>query len=142
VHKVVHDFMLLTLFGNLTGDGTKDFTTISGPPTMVDQIEFQTAIGGSATPKVVFAPVGPAFQVSDASFGVSASRKDTHKLTMGLYLDTPGATEAKNLRNALFDGLIVGNLITASGGKAERGAAKAVEQFLQQKIFRPTVVLQ
>lgn len=142
VRKMVHDFMLLTLFGNLTGDGTKDFITIGGPPTMVDQLEFQTTIGGSATPKVVFAPVGPAFQLSDANLGVSASRRDTHKLTMGLYLDTAGATEAKNLRNALFDGLIVGNLITASGGKAELGAAKAVEQFLQQKIFRPTIVFQ
>lgn len=141
VHKVIHDFMLLTLFGNLTGDGSKDFITINGPPTMVDQLEFQTTIGGSATPKVVFAPIGPAFQLSDASLGVSATRRDTHKLTMGLFLDTAGATEVKNLRSALFDGF-TGNLITATGGRAELGAAKAVEQFLQQKIFRPTIVFQ
>ncbi|WP_194479556.1 hypothetical protein [Bradyrhizobium sp. CCBAU 53338] len=143
VHKMVYDFMLLSFFGNLTGDGSKDFVSLSAsaPPTMVDQLEFQTTIGGSATPKVVFAPIGPAFQVSDATLGVSAMRKDTHKLTMGLYLDQGGAKEVRNVRTALFDGF-AGNLITATGGRAELGAARAVEQFLQQKIFKPTIVIQ
>jgi len=40
--KVVQDFLELTLFGNLSGDGTKDVTNVGGPPTMVDQLEFQT----------------------------------------------------------------------------------------------------
>lgn len=142
VKKMVYDFTLLAFFGNLTGDGSKDFINISGPPTMVDQLEFQTTIGGTASPKVVFAPVGPAFQLSDATLGVSATRRDTHKLTMGLYLDKLGATEVKNVRTALFEGLVPGSLITASGGRAELGAAKAVEQFLLQKIFRPTIVIQ
>lgn len=143
VHKMVRDFMLLSFFGNLTGDGTKDFISLgaSAPPTMVDQLEFQTTIGGSATPKIVFAPLGPAFQVADATLGVSATRRDTHKLTMGLYLDQGGTTEVKNVRTALFDGFS-GFLITAKGGRAELGAARAVEQFLQQKIFRPTIVIQ
>jgi len=141
VRKMVRDFMLLSFFGNLTGDGTKDFINISAPPTMVDQLEFQTSIGGSVTPKVVFAPIGPAFQVSDATLGVSALRRDNHKLTMGLYLDQGGAKEVKNVRTALFDGFS-GFLITATGGRAELGAARAVEQFLQQKIFRPTIVIQ
>jgi hypothetical protein len=143
VHKMIYDFMLLAFFGNLTGDGSKDFISLSAsaPPTMVDQLEFQTTVGGSATPKVVFAPIGPAFQVSDATLGVSAMRRDTHRLTMGLYLDQGGAKEVRNVRTALFDGFS-GNLITATGGRAELGAARAVEQFLQQKIFKPTIVIQ
>src|ERR1019366_2857714 len=77
IDRVVHDFVLLTLFGNLSGK-SKDVTTVSGPPTMVDQLQFQTTIGGAATPKITFIPLGRAFQVSDASFPISASRKDTH----------------------------------------------------------------
>jgi hypothetical protein len=34
-----------------------------------------------------------------------------------------------------------GNLITASGSRAELGAAQAVEQFLTQKLFKPTIVV-
>jgi hypothetical protein len=135
IDRVVHDFLLLTLFGNLSGK-SKDVTTVSGPPTMVDQLQFQTTIGGAATPKIVFTPVGRAFQVSDASFPVSVSRRDTHQLTVGLYLDKTGAKEIGGVRTAIF-----GSLITATGGRAEQGAAKAVEQFLAQKIFKPTIVL-
>jgi hypothetical protein len=138
MEKMVQDFLRLTLFGNLSGgEGKQDVVLVAGPPTMVDQLEFQTIIGGSATPKVTFLPMGRAFQLADASFGVSASRTDTHQLTVGLYLDKAGAAEIGNLRGAIF-----GDLITASGGRAEQGAAKAVEQFLQQKLFKPTIVLQ
>lgn len=137
IDRVVHDFLLLTLFGNLGGKlKDKDVTSVSGPPTMVDQLQFTTTIGGAATPKIVFTPVGRAFQVSDASFPISASRKDVHQLTVGLYLDKTGAKEIGGARTAIFHGLI-----TASGGRPEQGAAKAVEQFLAQKIFRPTIVL-
>jgi hypothetical protein len=134
--KVVQDFLELTLFANLSGDG-KDVTKVTGPPTMVDQLEFQTTIGGTASPKVTFLPLGSAFSVSDASFGVTAIRQDIHKLTIGLYLDTTGTSAIGGYRAAIFGG----NLITASGGIPERGAAKAVEQFLQQKLFRPTIVI-
>lgn len=136
IDRVVHDFLLLTLFGNLSGK-SKDVTTVSGPPTMVDQLQFQTTIGGSATPKITFIPLGRAFQVSDASFPFSASRKDTHQLTVGLYLDTTGAKEIGGVRTGIFSG----TFITASGGRAEQGAALAVQQFLAQKIFKPTIVL-
>jgi hypothetical protein len=137
MERMVQDFLQLTLFGNLSGDGKADVTKVAGPPTMVDQLQFQTVIGGSATPKVTFLPIGRAFQVADASLGVAASRTDTHQLTVGLYLDTTGAKEIGGVRTALF-----GGLITASGGSAERGAAAAVEQFLQQKLFKPTIVIQ
>jgi hypothetical protein len=136
IDRVVHDFLLLTLFGNLSGK-SKDVTTVSGPPTMVDQLQFVTTISGSATPKITFMPQGSAFQLSDASFPISASRKDTHQLTVGLYLDKTAAKQIGGVRSAIFRG----NLITASGGRAEQGAAQAVEQFLAQKIFKPTIVV-
>jgi hypothetical protein len=136
MERAVHDFLLLTVFGNLSGDG-KDVTKVAGPPTMVDQLEFVTTIGGSATPKVDFSPVGRTFQVADASFGLSALRQDTHKLTVGMFLDQAGAVEVTNVRTAVF-----GGLITWSGGNAERGAARAVEQFLQLKIFPRAIVFQ
>lgn len=137
IDRVVKDFMLLTLFGNLGGKTKdKDVTIVSGPPTMVDQLQFTTTIGGGATTKLTFTPVGRAFQVSDASFPITASRKDIHQLTVGLYLDKTGAKEIGGVRSAIFR-----NLITASGGRAEQGAARAVEQFLAQKIFKPTIVV-
>jgi hypothetical protein len=104
---------------------------------MVDQLQFITAIGGGATPKVTFIPKGPTFQTSDASLPVSISRKDTHLLTVGLYLDQAGAKEIGGVRTGIFSG----SLITASGGKAEQGAAAAVQQFLTLKLFKPTIVV-
>jgi hypothetical protein len=139
IDKVVHDFLLMTLFENLSGpsaDVKKNLTT-SGPPTMVDQLQFLTTIGGGATPKITFIPKGRAFQAADASFPITASRKDTHLLTVGLYLDKTAAKEISGVRTAIFRG----GLITASGGAAEQGAAKAVEQFLALKIFKPTIVV-
>jgi hypothetical protein len=133
IDKVVHDFMLMTLFENLDAV-SKDVTALkAGPPTMVDQLQFTTLIGGTATPKIVFIPKGPSFQFSDASFPVAASRKDIHQLTVGLYLNKTGAKEIGGVRMGLFQS----QYITASGGAAERGAAAAVQQFLALKIFRP-----
>jgi hypothetical protein len=154
VKRVVVDFMLLTLFANLSAvdkDITK-ITTVEGPPTMVDQLQFITLIGGSATPKVTFIPLGRNFDFADASLGLAASRKDTHQLTVGLYLDKQAAKEIGADRKAFFArgrgaetsvarSTVFGTLITASGSRAEVGAAKAVEQFLTQKLFKPTIVV-
>jgi len=134
--KAIQDFLELSLFANLSGDG-KDVTKVTGPPTMVNQLGFQTTIGGTGTPKITFLPLGEAFSVSDATLGVTATRQDIHKLTVGLYLDSSGAKVIGNYRSAIFGG----NLITASGGAPERGAARAVEQFLQQKLFKQTIVI-
>jgi hypothetical protein len=81
----------------------------------------------------VFAPKGPNFQASDSTFPVTISRKDTHQLTVGLYLGTGEAKVLGGVRTAIYEGA----LITASGGRAEQGAANAVQQFLALKIFRP-----
>jgi hypothetical protein len=151
IDAVVHDFLVLTLFGNLSGDASKDILTTKGPPTMVDQLQFLTTIGGSATPMVTFTPVGPGTVVSNATLGLAASRTDTHTLTVGLYLAAPGVTVINEVRPSIFQGVFVppavpaqepvttfGGLLTASGGTAEQGAAKAVEQFLTLRLFQPT----
>ena len=152
---VVHDFLVLTLFGNLSGDADKDITTsIKGPPTMVDQLQFTTTVGGSAIPMVTFTPVGPGTVVSNAALGLMASRTDTHTLTIGLYLAAPGVKVINEARLGILQGTFVpptvpaqepvtsfGGLITASGGTAELGAAKAIEQFLTQRLFQPNVVV-
>lgn len=136
MRKVVQDFLRLTLFGNLAGGDAGDVTDVKGPPTMVDQLEFQTLIGGSVTPKVTFIPPGRPFHVADASLGISISRRDTHKLTVGLYLDETGARVIDDVRAGIFQ-----DLLTATGGRAERGAARAVDQFLRQKIFQPQIIV-
>jgi hypothetical protein len=136
IDRVIHDFLFLTLFANLSGK-SKDVITASGPPTMVEQLQFVTTIGGSATPKITFMPTGGAFQLGDVSLPVSASRKDTHQLTIGLYLDQTAVKQIGRVRAGIFSGAF----ITASGGIAEQGAAKAVEQFLAQKVFKPTIIV-
>jgi len=137
MERVVQDFLLLSLFGNLSGDATKDVTKAEGPPTMVDQLEFTTTLGGTVTPKATFSPAGSAIHVADASFGLNVSRTDTHKLTVGLYLDQTGSKEIGAVRHGIFQ-----DLVTATGGRAQRGAAAAVDQFLRQRIFQPKIVVQ
>lgn len=171
VKRVVIDFMQLTLFGNL-GNLNKDAGKVAaptkGPPTMVDQLQFITAFGGTVTPKLTFIPLGRNFSFADANLGLTNTRKDTHQLTVGLYLDEDAAKEIVADRRDIFDGgrwrlaqrkeprparlnpvkltavprsPFFGSLITASGSRAELGAAQAVEQFLTQKLFKPTIVV-
>jgi hypothetical protein len=134
---VIHDFLALTLFGNLAGK-SDDVTVNKGPPTMVDQLEFATTVGGAVNPKVTFTPVGKFLHVADSSATLSGSRVDTHKLTVGLFLGDAGVTGLNQVRSELFRG----TLITASGGPTERGAAIAVEQFLTQQLFQPKITVQ
>ncbi|MCA0032651.1 hypothetical protein [Mesorhizobium sp. B263B2A] len=131
MERAVDDFLVLALFGNLAGSDSKDVTAVKGPPTMVDQLEFKTTVSGTVNPSVTFSPGGPDFHISEAALGVTNSRTDTHKLTVGLYLDTSGVKQIEKARADIFLGLI-----TAAGGPAEQGAATAVDQFLKQKIFR------
>jgi hypothetical protein len=135
--KVVQDFLVLTLFDNLSADASKDVTLTKGPPTMVDQLDFVTTIGGTATPKITFTPVGTGLHVADASIGLTASRKDEHKLTVGLYLAAAGEQSIGPIRAGLFQ-----SFVAARGGPAEKGAAAAVDQFLRQKALQPKVFIQ
>jgi hypothetical protein len=133
IAKLIKEFALMSLFENLDAVNKDVATVKKGPPSMVQQLIFTTEIGGGATPKIVFAPTGPNFQASNATFPVTISRKDTHQLIVGLYLDKG---EAKVL-GGVRPGIYAGGLITASGGPAEQGAANAVQQFLALKIFKP-----
>ena len=52
----------------------------AGRPTLTDEVTFTTTISAGVTPKVTIS-VGPiSFGLTDATFGVAASRKDIHKL--------------------------------------------------------------
>lgn len=137
MERVVQDFLVLTLFGNLSGDSSKDITSSKGPPTMVEQLEFTTTVGGSTTPKVTFVSVGSGIHVADASLGLSTSRTDTHKLTTGLYLVPEGEKLLGEAKPGIFQGLIA-----AKGSAAERGAARAVDQFLEQKLNQTNIIIQ
>lgn len=132
LEKVIQDFIRLTLFGSLGGPPGRE----AGPPTMVDTLEFTTIFSLTATPKVVFTPVGNALQVLDASLIANVTRKDVHKVTVGLAIATAAVSQVGPLRSALF-----GPLLTASGGRSEQAAAAAINQALTLQIFQPNVVV-
>ena len=131
---IIQEFVRLTLFANLTSDEDV-LKNPSGPPTIVDALQFHTEISGAGTPKVEFSPVGNAFRVADASLTGSVLRRDLHKVTVGLALDKAGATEVASVRSLYF-----GSLLTASGGRSELAAAAAVSQYLNLTLFRRIVI--
>jgi hypothetical protein len=130
IEPFVHEFVRLALFTNLGVD--KD----SGAPTMVDTLQFQTTLSGSAVPKVVFSPVGRAFQLADASLTAAVSRKDVHKLTMGLSVLPAPVAQAPTGEKPLF-----GRLLTSKGGGTRQSAANAVDQELTRQALSKTVVV-
>lgn len=95
VDRTVKDFSRLLLFGGLAGKEGK----AGAAPTMTDDLIFTTAVSLSATPKVVFAPVGTALRVADASLDLSVGRTDKHQVTIGLAVDVAGVD---SLRGFLF----------------------------------------
>ncbi|MGY4157883.1 hypothetical protein ACVINW_003725 [Bradyrhizobium sp. USDA 4461] len=133
--KMIKEFTLMSLFENLDAVNKDVAAVKKGPPSMVQQLQFTTTIGGGASPKIVFAPKGASLQVTDVSFPIALSRKDTHQLTVGLYLDKGEGKILEAARGPIYEG----SLITATGGRAEQGAARAVQQFLALKIFKPAL---
>ncbi len=134
VKHMVQDFINLTLFANLAGKKDKP----EGPPTLVDALEFETTISGTAAPKVAFTPVGTALSVTDAALTGTLSRKDTHKVTMALAIAGTGARRLKPVRTELFTPSLLSTSVTSD---AERRAAEALNQALTLKIFRPTIIV-
>jgi len=132
IEGMISDFVNLTLFGNLQGNTP----TGEGPPTLVDGLEFITTISGSATPQVTFSPVGMGLSVTDANVTGKLSRKDQHKVTVGLAVDKGNSPLVEPLRATLF-----GPLLTATGGRTERIAAEAVNQALTSKLFNRTIIV-
>jgi hypothetical protein len=139
VKPMIQDFIVLTLFGGLSGPAGDKGAAPKGPPTLVDQLAFTTEVSGTVTPTITFTPVGSALQVADASLSALADRKDVHKVTMGLAIAGPGVNLIGALRNSLFALPLVTTHPTASNG--EQNAAAAVNQFLTLKLFQPTVVV-
>jgi hypothetical protein len=152
VYKTVKTFFELTVLGGLSTDKAKPGAT--GAPTMVDDLKFTTTIDLSGTPKVVFTPVGSAFQVADASMTGLAKRSDVHDVTVGLAVTPSGAVDVGPLRGFLFSGpgqtartlapaaqgktsgpVLVGNRVTGSGGStAEQLAVLAIDQVKSREI--------
>jgi hypothetical protein len=145
VEDLVHTFVYLTLFANLAGESAPG-TFPKGPPTLVDALLFTTTISGEVNPFVTFAPLGRTFSVAHASVDLNAKRVDQHQVVVGLAIDTAAQPQLGLLReeflgqtaapkkNELFLGLL-----TARGNRAELAAATAVNQYLTQKLFSPTI---
>jgi hypothetical protein len=125
VERHVQDFVEMTLFAGLVTRGKE-----SGPPTLVDQLEFETTISNTLTPKLEFTPVGTALNVTGASLTSLVKRKDRHKITMGLAVGGPGAKLLGPIRSTYFSPL-VGTVAQNS----EQRALEAVNQALTLKLF-------
>jgi hypothetical protein len=147
VDKLVNEFIYMTLFNNLAGGGAKP-GDLSGPPTMVDNLAFTTAITASANPSIVFTPITPAFQLASASVNALADRIDVHKVTIGLAIGKTGIAELAPLRSYLFGPgstqtgpivaqagpLYVGARVIGGGSPSERLAVIAVDQVKSREI--------
>jgi hypothetical protein len=72
---------------------------------------------------------------------VAASRIDKHQVVVGLALQSAGQAQLGLVRAGLQGQLVApfGRLLTASGNLAELAAATAVDQFLTQQLFSPTI---
>lgn len=135
IQRFVNEFIRIALFTDLKEN--KDY---DGAPTMVDTLKFQTVFSGSATPRIVFAPIGRSFQVADASLTALAKRTDIHTLTMGLSV-LPGPAASAPLAQAAPRGALFGRLLTAQGGGTRRSAADAVDQELTRQALSRTIVV-
>lgn len=138
MESVIKDFVRLSLFANLDGRTGEPATNPSGPPTLVDALEFQTKLSGTLSPKVEFTPVGRALQLASASLNGTASRRDLHKLTVGLAIDAGSAPFASDLRRSYY----FGALLTAHGRTpSTRAAAEAVNQAITTNLLTRTIVI-
>jgi hypothetical protein len=145
VGRVIHDFINLTLFENLSGDK-------GAPPTMTDDLTFTTTVSASVNPVVTFTPLGAAFQISDASLSAAVKRSDVHEVTVGIAIDKTGVPNLAPLRSYLFSSrrdasglgpsgsaaisgrLFIGNRVIGGGSTAEQLAVIAIDQVKSQQI--------
>jgi hypothetical protein len=149
VDETVMTFFQLALFGSLAPAGAKPGT--GGAPTIADKLTFTTKIDGTASPKVVFTPVGKRFQFADASLTGLANRVDTHQVTVGLAIGANATGYLTSLRGYLFSrgrsagaltptGAAVGNVVVANtltavaSTSAEQLAVIAVDQLKSKEV--------
>ncbi|MFO1125351.1 MAG: hypothetical protein U1E25_08800 [Methylocystis sp.] len=153
--ELLKTFVYLSIFGGLMGTEKNPST----PPTMVDALDFQTVILGQVNPtQVIFSPIRNTFALVNANVNAEVRRTDIHQVTVGLALDSAALTQLGPYRDFLFAryggagpagpprsgpkairGSLFGRLLTASGTPAEIAAAEAVDQFLTQRLFSPTI---
>jgi hypothetical protein len=131
VKGFVAEFVNMSIFDHLGGPKDKP----SGPPTLVDALEFQTLVSGSLAPKIVFTQAMPG--VADATLTGEASRTDLHKITMGLAIPAPGVRTLAEVRAFPAFTLVSTHSTTFS----EARAAEAVNQALTLKLFQPNVIV-
>lgn len=144
--QLVQEFVQLAIFGDLTGDLSKDFTAKPGPSQLAEQLEFTTTIDFSVTPKITFSPVPLAgLRLAEASYTGQAQRKDLHKLTVGLYVPTKGLQEtARRTVLGPLSGVITPGIVSPPVREpSEAGAVRVLNELLYLKIFqfRPEVVI-
>jgi hypothetical protein len=149
VEDMIQEFVYMSIFANLGAETTTAATVPKGPPTLVDALAFTTTISGSVNPTVAFSPVGKELGVTAASVDLAASRTDLHQVVVGLALAPAGQAQLGPLREGYFGsyaaapgGTLVAPLLTASPAtRSENIAATAVNQFLTQQLFSPTINL-
>jgi len=149
VDDMIKEFVYMSIFSNLRAETASAATAPKGPPTLVDALAFTTTISGSVNPTVVFSPAGKELGVTAASVDLAASRTDNHQVVVGLALTPSGQAQLGPLREGYFGsyaaapgGTLVAPLLTASPTtRSENIAAAAVNQFLTQQLFSPTINL-
>jgi hypothetical protein len=134
VEKMIHAFIYLTLFQNLSGKADN----VSGPPTMGDSLEFTTTVTGSATPQVTFAEVGKHFQIADGQLSGTVTRTDVHKVVVGLAVDPSASGQVIDIRNDVGRRLIS----VAPRTRAQLAAAIVVDQIVEQQALSRTIVIE
>ncbi|HEV7410346.1 MAG TPA: hypothetical protein VGO01_17845 [Bradyrhizobium sp.] len=100
VYNSVRTFLQLAIFENLE---TKGDAAGDAPP-LADKLTFITSLDFSATPKVVFTPVTPRFQLADAAVTGGLTRKDTHQVIVGLAMQPAGGVAVAALSGYVFSG--------------------------------------
>jgi hypothetical protein len=81
IRESIATFLSLNQSANLVGSASNPDL-----PSMIDTIEFTTTISSSLSPAVVLAPTGTELQVVSGGITFSGTRKDRHKLVLGLSL--------------------------------------------------------
>lgn len=144
VYKTLKQFVSSAVFDKLNLDKT--------PSPWVDELTFTTTFDASVgpTPVISFNQAGAGLQAANASILPSATRTDTHKVTIGVSLgSTAGRNDLTTLQDFVFDTGAKPSLSRSSGGggllrgrsiiahpsnDAERLAAEAVDRVKSREI--------
>jgi hypothetical protein len=123
----ISDFVDNSVLNHLSGkDGSS-----SGPATESDNLNFETVVSGSVSPKIVMAGGNG---LADASFSGSITRTDKHRVTIGLSLPVRGKGADKVEP-------FYGKFFTGQGNATERRAFLVVDQAKQDQLLSRAILL-